>query len=320
MQGVGRTESSVLSIAADLPATIIPAGGGATDDVHGVEQKVAAEAAAGHGDVEHHGPAALERRPRRQSAERGQLRARAQALAESKPLRKGCNPVLWPDMPPGQLLHQSTLAPQVRAYDSPPDLAVLELEWRPDDGLAALGSLCAYIPLWLAQATSLPIVVTLVQIGQAWLPWTVVAESTSLPGEVGLLPLRRFEVGELIGRLRGRKVGRYREGSATLDRMCRKLLEGRTSADLFTTRLPGGLITLWDGWYDRPGGVRCANDPRGLGEASMAVAWQSDPGDWGGDAELRAVRSVPAVGSSSTREEWASSELFWSYGPTYWAD
>ena len=290
----------------------------ATNDPEAVKQNAADLQAIVNVD-QLHPHAANSSRPKRSLAELGRARARQHAQSEATSAASKPKLLHWPDMCAGLELTRPDLAPRVRLYNSPPDPPLMELEWRRSDGIKSLGSLRHYLPPWLLLDTHLPVIVTLVQIGATWVPWTVAAESTHLPGELGLFPLRRFIIGELVVRLRGRRVGTYIEHSNTLHKTCVSLLKGRRSSDLFSVRVGGGRLSLWDGWHDRPGGGRCANDPKGLGVAAMAVAWQADLDDWSEDAVLRAVRPIPAVNPTTTREGLASRELLWNYGASYWA-
>ena len=70
---------------------------------------------------------------------------------------------------------------------------------------------------------------------------------------------------------------------------------------------------LYDGRACRPGGPRCANDPRGTGLRANCALYS--------DGWLLVLRdsAVPALRAGLSATQQAKAELLWDYGDGYWA-
>ena len=206
---------------------------------------------------------------------------------------------------------------------------LLECTWHPADGRHATSAKLArrHLPAWLVDSTTLPVCITFrFDPGPGWRPHSVVCESVAcreagLPTQLGYYLLLPAAKDDVIDSLDGRRLGRFRPGSAAYLRAVAQVLDHPCAhhSYLFTIRESGGYETLWDGAHGRFGGLRAANDPRGIRPRGGPNASLGDLEDPSEDHVLRATKPIAAVGPSDTPERMCAKEVLWSYGPAFWA-
>jgi hypothetical protein len=229
-------------------------------------------------------------------------------------------------------LRYPAMAPRVRYLEGNAFFErYMECEWRPSDGIAAAAGLRALVPSWMLQATQLPVVVTFGmyatdRVGAPrWHAHSVACESVRMRDitagpQMGFYMLTRRGAGDIVDVLDGAgSEHRFRPQSAAFAKACDRG-ESAAHSFLFVTREAGGLVRLWDGAAGRLGGLRNANDPRGMStdQPNAAIAWQTDAVDFSEDFVLRACRTIPPVSNESSVEEMRKAEVVWRYGREYW--
>ena len=153
----------------------------------------------------------------------------------------------------------------------------------------------AFADQWVSKAERanmpphLGVIVTYVDIRGKWTATTVATESATQPGEWGYYCARRMTGGEHIG--------------ALLD-TCEPTGPSRY------------LIETSEGTRDaaksRPGGPRCANDPRGTKLAPNAICYETAMIHVAPFAEINPLR--PDLTAPMRKK----CEIMWSYGEDYW--
>lgn len=188
---------------------------------------------------------------------------------------------------------------------------LVECQWSPSDGVAAGAFLSTWFsPAHLA-AAALPITLTVVDCGGAWVPFTIAAESTAVPGCMGLFAARRFEGGELVGTmLDGTLLGRGGPSRAWQAPIVASLAPSSLGY-LYTLRR-GGKTELRDGRFSRPGGPSRANDSVNTGLPSNSQLYDN------GCFNVMPFRSVEALSAHASWPQRRRSELLWSYGASFW--
>lgn len=188
---------------------------------------------------------------------------------------------------------------------------LVECYWRPADGVAAGGFLGAWFaPAQLASATW-PIILTVVDCGGVWTPYTIAAESMAVPGGVGLYAARRFAGGELVGTmLDGTLLGRGGDTKAWQTAIVSELEPHRLGYLYLLKR--GGVVELRDGRHSRPGGPSRANDSANTGLTSNCALYDN------GCLNVKPFRCVEALNARASWPQRRRAELLWTYGDAFW--
>jgi hypothetical protein len=176
------------------------------------------------------------------------------------------------------------------------------------------------MPRWLLKKSSLAIYVTFVLMEDGeWEASGVAAESAGLRrlginGQYGYYMAFRHRVRGVphtLGRLGGHLLGEGERGSTEL----RTLLAGAGGDHCYMRSSGGKRVRVYDGSTGTAGGVKTANDARGIVGAENRALLDSD-----GVLSLMAKREVDPL--EPTRGSYGAllrSEIFFDYGEDYWS-
>ena len=154
----------------------------------------------------------------------------------------------------------------------------------------------AFADAWVSSAerarmpSHLGVIVTYIDVRGEWHPVSVATESATQLGQWGYYCARQFGGGEYIGAMLD---------AAAPDRPSRYLI-----------KLRGGVR---DGAASRPGGPRCANDPRGSGLPANAKCYDN------GWLAVAPFAEIAPLRPDLTLRERRRREVLWDYGDHYWA-
>jgi hypothetical protein len=227
----------------------------------------------------------------------------------------------------------------------------VEYEWRPGDDERFAEAVSQYVPAWLMACTALPIIITFACYADAderpptnmsptaadewhpplrWRAYMVACESMALamasdgsPPQMGLYMLVRRAHTDPLAYLDGADLGAHYVNSTAYGDIERRHTRSRHSY-LYCTEVSGrraqaarAMVRVWDGCAGRAGGMKCANDPRGLSRPPNAVYDFATPGEATEVGLLRAAGTIAPVTAQDGPQDMGRKELLWRYG---WSD